>query len=105
MNKNFGLNSDQYEILKSEIVKLLKGKISYKVFVFGSRTKGTEKKYSDIDLWIESVPPLNSSEISDFLEDVELSDLVIKLDLVTPETCLEEYKARIMSEKVLWFVG
>jgi predicted nucleotidyltransferase len=101
MNKNFGLSIDQYKILESELINLLKNKISYKVFVFGSRAKGSERKYSDIDLWIESIPSLTTAEISDFLDSVEQSDLVIKVDLVTPESCLEQYKSRIMSEMVL----
>ncbi len=102
MNKYFGLNSNQLELIKSLLSALLKNKSQYKVFVFGSRAKGLERKYSDIDLWIETVPELGDSEIADFIEAVEESDLPIKVDLVTPRTCLDEYRPRILKEMVEW---
>ncbi|MGZ3634290.1 MAG: nucleotidyltransferase domain-containing protein, partial [Parachlamydiaceae bacterium] len=61
------------------------------------------KKYSDIDLWIESEPELLQNEITNLMDIFEQSDLTIKVDIVTEETCLRVYKERILKEKVLWF--
>ncbi|MFN7454596.1 MAG: nucleotidyltransferase family protein [Pseudobdellovibrionaceae bacterium] len=87
-----------HEILK----KALREKDSYKVFVFGSRARGDHKKYSDLDLWIESSPGLNAMEIADLYQCFSDSDLAITVDIVTPETCLPEYKAQIESEKIFF---
>lgn len=103
MNKNFGLSLQQTEIIKVELSKLLKNKDRSKVFVFGSRSKGTERKYSDIDLWIESTPKLTTEELLSFVDRLDSSDLSIKVDIVTPESCLEQYRARILTERVFWF--
>jgi hypothetical protein len=35
-------------------------------------------------------------------EVLAASDLPIKVDLVTPETCIEEYRENIQKQKVLW---
>jgi predicted nucleotidyltransferase len=102
MNKNFGLNSNQMILIKGFLEDLLKNKTQSKVFVFGSRVKGRERKYSDLDLWVETVPELSDTEIADFIEKVNSSDLSIKIDIVTPRTCLDAYKDRISNEKVLW---
>ena len=105
MNKNFGLSEKDFALLKNKLVNFLKDKENFKIYVFGSRGKGTERKYSDIDLWIESNPSLTAQEIANFLHDIEESDLTIKIDLVTPDTCLNEYKARILNERVEWLKG
>lgn len=102
MNKNFGLSDKDFFLLKTKLINFLKDKENYKIFVFGSRAKGTERKYSDIDLWIDSNPALTTQEIAFFLNDIEDSDLTIKVDLVTSATCLDEYKGRILSERVDW---
>jgi uncharacterized protein len=52
-----------------------------RVLIFGSRAKGVEKPYSDIDLAVVA-PEMDHSEFSRLLEDLEALDLVFKLDLV-----------------------
>ncbi len=101
MNKNFGLTEIQYSFVKASLIEFLKFKKNYKIFVFGSRAKGSERQYSDIDLWIDSEPELTDIEISTFADKIELSDLPIKIDVVTDRTCLDEYRGRILSERVL----
>jgi predicted nucleotidyltransferase len=81
----------------------LKLKSRYQVWVFGSRAKSTYKQYSDLDLWVDSQPALSLSEISKLHQLFEESDLAITVDIVTPETCLPEYKNQILSEQKLWF--
>ena len=100
MNKNFGLTDIQYSFVKASLNDFLKLKKNYKIFVFGSRAKGSERQYSDLDLWIDSEPELTDVEISTFAEKIELSDLPIKIDVVTDRTCLAEYRGRILSERV-----
>jgi proline iminopeptidase len=50
-----------------------------KVMIFGSRAKGTEKPYSDIDLAVIA-PEMESVEFSRLLDELEVLDLVFKLD-------------------------
>lgn len=103
MNKNFGLTDSQLSLIKELVTELLSQAVTYKVFVFGSRAHGTEKKYSDIDLWIESAPDVSQQQLTNFLEKVETSDLPIKVDVLTASNCLDAYRDRILNERVEWF--
>lgn len=72
-----------------------------KVWVFGSRVKGTARKYSDLDLVIElpnQVMPLEM--LSDMAADFEESELPIKVDIVDWRTLTDDFKRLIDNEKV-----
>ncbi len=53
-----------------------------KVFVFGSRARGTTKRSSDLDLAIEASTALNFREIAILADTFEDSDLPYKVDVV-----------------------
>ncbi|MGZ3782410.1 MAG: nucleotidyltransferase family protein [Pseudobdellovibrionaceae bacterium] len=100
---SFDLSAENEIIIKKILIDFLSTRKKFSVFVFGSRATGKNKKYSDIDLWIESEPELLQNEITNLMDIFEQSDLTIKVDIVTEETCLLVYKERILKEKVLWF--
>ncbi len=102
MNKNFGLSLNDFSILEKILKSNLSKKKNFIVDVFGSRAKGKERKYSDIDLWIECEPKLSEAELSSLHTDFEDSDLSIQVDVVTPDRVLEEYRDRINSERKPW---
>jgi uncharacterized protein len=56
-----------------------------RALIFGSRAKGVEKPYSDIDLAVVA-PEMDQSEFSRLLEDLEALDLVFKLDVLHLDT-------------------
>jgi predicted nucleotidyltransferase len=98
-----GLSKKQISEIKMILKESLVVKTNIKVFVFGSRATNKFKKYSDLDLWIETEPELSQSEIGQILEKFEESNLSITIDIVSPITCLPEYQAHILKEKKLWF--
>lgn len=103
MTEPGGLSSAVIVHIEAILLNLFEIKNSYSVFVFGSRVKGNFKQYSDLDLWIETEPKLESHEISYLKDQFEESSIPIKVDIVTPETCLPEYLEQIQSQKKLWF--
>lgn len=60
-----------------------------KVVIFGSRAKGTEKPYSDIDLAVIA-PEMESAEFSRLLDELEALDLVFKLDVLHFDTLTQQ---------------
>ena len=98
-----GLDSKSKDLIRSTIEAHLTTPTSYRVFVFGSRASGKHRPYSDLDLWIESTPALTSSAIETLRAALEDSDLAVKVDIVTPETCLDEFLVSIGAQKQLWF--
>lgn len=97
----FGLNTQDYEILKAgcglfELRPL-------RVFIFGSRSRGSFKKYSDIDLLIESDSKIETKKLNKVKEYFEESKLPYKVDLVLKQSVYEPYQLQIESEKKLIF--
>lgn len=103
MSEPTGLDSDSKKLIKNIFLQSLQSKKAVTVFVFGSRSKNTHKKYSDLDLWVESNPVLTAQEIAELHDKFEESDLAIQVDIVTPESCLPAYLEQIQSEKKVWF--
>ncbi|MGB9719054.1 MAG: nucleotidyltransferase family protein [Candidatus Anstonellales archaeon] len=69
------------------------------IYVFGSFSKGTERKKSDIDLLVEFRQPVSLFtflSLKNFLEGL----LGRKVDLVTRKAVREEMKERILAEAV-----
>ncbi|MGK5083158.1 nucleotidyltransferase domain-containing protein [Bdellovibrionota bacterium FG-1] len=95
----FGLTSTQFNTL-SEILKNGIGPTPpFKAWVFGSRARGTHRPYSDLDLLIESTPPISPRQKELLQEAFEESDLPFKVDLVISENLLEAYRKNIMEER------
>ena len=77
------------------IVREILSKYPYQFFAFGSRVKGTYKKFSDLDLVYKDDIPLNV--VSHIEEDFEESDLPFTVDLVDWRHCSEDFRRLIES--------
>ncbi len=64
--------------------------------------RGTHHKFSDIDILFKENPehPITSSEISKIKEEIENSNLTIKVDLVNDEDLAKSYRASVDNDKV-----
>lgn len=102
MTEPLGLSDSQMEFIEKTLRDFLKSKQQFTVAVFGSRARGGYRQYSDLDLWIETTPSLTRSEEADLRSLFETSDLPIKVDIVTPESCLDSYLENILAEKRVW---
>jgi predicted nucleotidyltransferase len=71
------------------------------IWVFGSRAKGTAKKFSDLDLAIDAGKPLASSIMIELAFDFEESDLPYKVDIIDLVTIKENFKKIIMQDRIL----
>jgi len=99
----YGLSESQKAFIKKLLLTELDKFGSLKVYVFGSRAVGKQRQYSDLDLWIETQKPMGRADIEKIYELFLASDLPIKVDIVTPTTCLPEYFENIQAQKILWF--
>ena len=72
-----------------------------KVWVFGSRAKGSDRKYSDIDLVVDMCgEPLSIEILADLATDFEESDLPFKVDIVDWNTINKEFKQLIADQRI-----
>ena len=70
----------QLEEKDQKIIQQILSKYPYKFYAYGSRVKGTAKKYSDLDLCYQEEIPL--SVISQLREEFTESDLPFEVELV-----------------------
>ncbi len=70
-----------------------------RVFVFGSRSFGTVKRSSDLDLAIDAGRKLTREEQQKLFDEFEESDLPYKVDIVDLNNVSESFKKIIDSTK------
>lgn len=74
-----------------------------KIYLFGSRAKGTQKPYSDIDIAIKTNAKDISRKISLFKEEWEKTKLPYKIDVSSWGEIFKPYLPQVRKEKItLW---
>jgi predicted nucleotidyltransferase len=67
------------------------------VYVFGSRATGGARRYSDLDLALESDGPLDLESLAEALSE---SDLPYKVDLLGLDAADPGFQARVMETAI-----
>ena len=99
--KNFmalQLTEAEYQFVKKTLNTLLP---EAKLYVFGSRSTGTAKQYSDLDLLIDSDKELPLSLLSELREIFTESNLPFKVDIVDKHRITEEFLEKIKKDWIL----
>ncbi len=86
----FGLTKEQFDFILQNVVRPLK-EHEATVWCYGSRSRGDHKKYSDLDLMVESELDL-SQTIEIIKENLSNSGFPYKVDLVPLSEFAESYK-------------
>ena len=96
-----GLSTDEFRFLQKNLIEPLKH-AGARVFVFGSRATGKEKKFSDIDLLYipKSEADLPSHEVYRLLSFIEDSNFPYKIDLVKDSELAQSYRHSVEREKI-----
>ncbi|NOT20258.1 MAG: nucleotidyltransferase domain-containing protein [Sideroxydans sp.] len=92
------LNPRDWEIVRTILARHVP---QYEVWAFGSRTKGTAKEYSDLDLAIITDQPISLALSAAIADDFAESDLPIKVDVVDWATTSETFRRIIEKEKLV----
>ncbi|MDR2643036.1 MAG: nucleotidyltransferase domain-containing protein [Planctomycetaceae bacterium] len=86
------ISEKELKIVLDIIVKLAP---DCEVRVFGSRFKGTAKKYSDIDLAVVGTEKLGIKRLSELKEAFDESDLPYRVDVLDYNAVNENFKKNI----------
>lgn len=70
----------------------------YRFYVFGSRVKGTNQRFSDLDICVKG--NISRKELSAILQQMDDSKLPITVDLVAWDMCTDEFKQLIEPDLV-----
>jgi len=71
------------------------------VWAFGSRVKGTARRYSDLDLAIIAGEPLSFKVRGDLAEDFSESDLPFRVDILDWATTLDNFRLIVEADRVI----
>jgi predicted nucleotidyltransferase len=74
--------------------------LSTKVWVFGSRTTGRARRFSDLDLAIDAGRRLTLDEIARLTEAFSDSDLPYRVDLVDLHDIDDRWRQIVVAERV-----
>jgi len=81
-----------------KILKQILSKYPYHFYAYGSRVKGTARKYSDLDLCYYDIPDLT---VGDIREELEKSDLPFMVELVNWKRMRPAFQKMIKKDLVL----
>ena len=73
----------------------------HEVWAFGSRIKGTARRYSDLDLAIMTDQPLPIATIGAMQEGFSESDLPFRVDILDWATTQDSFRRVVESDRIL----
>ncbi|MDX9731324.1 MAG: nucleotidyltransferase domain-containing protein [Bdellovibrionales bacterium] len=95
----FGLSEEEYHWIEKEVFAPLK-RAGATLWCYGSRARGDHKKFSDLDIMLESNEDL-ASLIGTLEETLSQSNFPYKVDIVQERDFAESYKSGYLKDRVL----
>jgi predicted nucleotidyltransferase len=99
----FGLSETEYEFITETIVKPLAAH-GATVWCFGSRARGNNLRFSDLDLMVDAPADLQS-QLDELAEQLVESNFPYKVDIVQLRSFAKAYLENFYVERVLWDSG
>jgi len=94
----FGLTREQYQYIQETVVYPLRTQRAT-VWVFGSRARGDQNEFSDLDLMVESNEDVSSS-VGKIQEVLEEGNFPYKVDIVQSKDFAESYRESFERDKI-----
>lgn len=73
---------------------------NYLIYIFGSRARGDNSKYSDVDIAFKGNKKLTLRELSQLQLNFEFSDLPYKVDIIDLNSCSSDFIQIIQNDLV-----
>ena len=72
------------------------------IYLFGSRARGTQSKWSDIDIAVDARHPISRFVLGEIMSIFEASNILYKIQVVDINSVNEAMKTSILRDRVLW---
>ena len=89
----FGMPGSEFNFIKATFIDPCKN-LGIRVYIFGSRARGDQQKYSDLDFLLKDALKFKA-EVAELLEQVEQSNFPYKVDTVYDEELAKSYRENI----------
>jgi uncharacterized protein len=74
------LEENTLRTIKESVSNVIGG--DFDLYLFGSRARGTARKYSDVDMALKSTKPITMSNILKISSDIDDTNIAYKVDIV-----------------------
>jgi len=90
----------EYQVILCNIIRKYLPKT--KIFLFGSRARGTHNQGSDIDIALDNGGPISWAIMGSIKEDIEESNIPFFVDVVDMHGVLDDMLHSIKKEGIEW---
>ncbi len=88
---------------KHKIINIINALLpQVKIYLFGSRARGTASKWSDIDIAIDAGMPLALTAIDEIMSIFQATNIPYKIEVVDMHRINNDMKASIQKEGIAW---
>lgn len=88
---------------QKELLLILKKYLPHtKIYLFGSRAKGTYNPGSDIDIALDNNSPIDWSILGAIKEEIADSNILLFIDIVDMNDVSDEIKKQIIRDGIPW---
>jgi len=89
--------------IQDKIVSLISALVpDAKIYLYGSRARGTNNEWSDIDLALDAGNPLPFELVGELASIFEASSIIYKIDVVDLYGVSKAMREAILKDKVIW---
>ena len=94
---------DTTQIYRPILIRIIGKRLpDAKIYLFGSRARGSHGEGSDIDLGLDDEKSIEAGILLDLYSDINDSTIPVGVDLVDINTASHELKNEILREGILW---
>lgn len=73
-----------------------------KIYLFGSRARGTNSQFADIDLALDAGKPLPSVDVDEAKSMLQESNIIYPIEIVDFYQISSAMQAEILKDRVIW---
>lgn len=91
------------EKTKNKIIAIISVLIpNAKIYLFGSRARGTNAQYADIDIALDAGKKLSNIDVDEVKSMLNESNIIYKIDVVDIHQVNDLMKQQILEERIIW---
>lgn len=88
---------------KEKIINIINALLpEISIYLFGSRARGTQLQWSDIDIAVEAQQSITSFAIGELVSMFEASNIPYKIQIVDFNSVSHAMQENILNERIIW---